>query len=111
MKESLNRLIKNFILPDFPWVENFEVIEDEKESYDFVTGEPKKYNEYTIIYNPDYNLVDEDNEEEFKRLETYTYSSSKMLGWEKGFKFGPVVFRTPDGEFRMLSNTEPNMYF
>ena len=102
MKEALNRIIKNFILPDFPWVKDYEVIVDEKESSDFVTGRPTQYSEYTIIYNPDYNLIEDGNTEEFKRLETYTHSSAKMLGSDKGFKFGPVIFRTSDGEFLML---------
>lgn len=105
MKESLKRLIKNFILPDFPWVEDFEVIEDENESSDFVTGNPEKYKNYTIVYSPDYNLIDDDNKKELKRLELYTKKAAKMLGWEKGFRFGAVVFRTPNGKFLMLSNT------
>ena len=102
MKEALNRIIKNFILPDFPWVKDYEVIVDEKESSDFVTGKPTNYSQYTIIYNPDYNLIEDGNKEEFERLTSYTYSSAKMLGSEKGFNFGPVVFTTPDGGFRML---------
>jgi hypothetical protein len=102
MKEALNRIIKNFILPDFPWVKDYEIMVDEKESSDFVTGRPRNYSQYTVIYSPDYNLIEDGNREELKRLETYTYSSVKMLGSEEGFKFGPIIFITANGGFLML---------
>ena len=112
MEKAIRKIIEKLILPQFPWVKDYELDIKEKVAHDFETNKPNKYTLYSVIYTPDFNLTDLSDKKELKRCESDTYTAMKMLGWDrKKFKLGPVVFRTQDGSFLMPANTEPNMYF
>ena len=69
MKESYKKIIKNFILPKFPWVDKFEVAIAEDDSFVNVVYSPKskKGKSFTV-------------RKEFVELEILTDEVLKMMG-------------------------------
>lgn len=88
MKESLNKIIQTLILPQFPWVKDYEIYSSPENGYDDIS----------IIYTPQ---TDEDGgfviTDDFKKLEKLTKDVFKKLGLGAKYRLYTVVFKSKDG--------------
>jgi len=82
---SLHKIIKSIVLPKFPWIEDYEILESRAENMDrdyyrfnyFVT--PDEYDEFTVT-------------EDMGEVEELTKSLFRMLGPDDNQIFEGVEF-------------------
>ena len=101
MEESLNRIIQALILPKYPWIKEFKVVINKRRSHDYTTREPYDWNDYAVLYFPDYSMDIDSNE--FENVSQNTTSLFKMLNTDRENIFGGAVFKTEDGRYMSVS--------
>jgi predicted AlkP superfamily phosphohydrolase/phosphomutase len=86
-KSSLDKIIQSIVLPQFPWIEDYEILESRVESW----GDRRDYYRINYFVKPDEDgafTVDDDFEKVVKLTETLF----KMLGPNKIQIFEGVEF-------------------